>query len=59
MQEEEKGNKKKETEEQQIIENLLSISYPTTFSRNKYETGEGKRAWTERLTSLNSGRTAI
>lgn len=58
MQEEEKGNKKKETEEQQIIENLLSISYPT-FSRNKYETGEGKRAWTERLTSLNSGRTAI
>lgn len=36
MQEEEKGKKKKGSfEEQQIIENLWKLRYPTTLSRNK------------------------
>lgn len=51
MQKEEKENKKKKgnSEEQQIIENLWKVSYPTTLSRNKYKTGEGRRAWTEKI----------
>lgn len=35
MQEEEKGKKKGSFEEQQIIENLWKLRYPTTLSRNK------------------------
>lgn len=48
MQEEEKGKKKGNFEEQQIIENLWKLLYPTTLSRNKYKIEEGRRAWTEK-----------
>lgn len=43
MQEEEKGKKKGNFEEQQIIENLGKLLYPTTLSRNKNKIQGGRR----------------
>lgn len=44
-----RGKGKKNFKEQQFIENLWKMSYPTTLSRNKYKIGEGRRAWTEKM----------